>query len=57
MIFKHELSIEYMDTIIKQFIDEYWGTAIGDSIYKKRTNTHDDDFDSIKDIYNEVIGN
>lgn len=49
------MSIEEMDRVIKNFIEEYWGTAIGDSIYNKRCNTSDSDFDRIEDIYNEVI--
>lgn len=46
---------EEMDYEIKNFIEEYRGTAIGDSIYNKRCNTNDTDFDRIQDIYNEVI--
>ena len=49
------MSIEEMDYEIKNFIEEYRGTAIGDSIYNKRCNTNDTDFDRIQDIYNEVI--
>lgn len=49
------MSIEEMDYEIKNFIEEYRGTAIGDSIYNKRCNTNDTDFDRIQAIYNEVI--
>jgi hypothetical protein len=49
------MSIEEMDEIIKNFIEIYWETAIGESIYNKRCNTNDTDFDRIQDIYNEVI--
>lgn len=49
------MTIEEMDKIISVFIQQYWGTAIGESIYNKRCNTFDDDYDHIQDIYNEVI--
>lgn len=49
------MTIEEMDIVIKNFIEEYWGTAIGESIYYKRCNTFDTDFDKIQEIYNEVI--
>lgn len=48
-------SIEEMDVVIKRFIDEHWGTAIGESIYHKRLNTFDTDYDGIKDVYDEVM--
>ena len=48
------LTIEDMNTEISNFIDTYWGTAIGESIYHKRANTSDDDYDGLKDIYEEI---
>lgn len=48
------LSISDMNTAIEQFLEIYWGTAIGESIYHKRANTLDDDYYGILDIYNEI---
>lgn len=50
----HRLSIEEMDSEIKEFIDAYYGTAIGESIYHKRINTYDTDYEGIKEIWEEV---
>ena len=49
------MTIEEMDYEIEKFINQYWGTAIGASVYSKRSNTLDSDFDKIEDIYNEII--
>ena len=49
-----DLTIEDMNTEISNFINTYWGTAIGESIYHKRANTSDDDYDGLKDIYEEI---
>ena len=48
------LTIEDMNTAINDFIETYWGTAIGENIYHKRANTLDDDYDGLKDIYEEI---
>lgn len=48
------MDIGYMDSQIKSFIDQYWGTAIGESIYNWRSNTRDDDYEGIKDIYKDL---
>lgn len=49
------MTIEDMDKVIQNFIETYQGTAIGESIYNKRCNTFDNDYDHIQDIYNEVV--
>lgn len=48
------MDIEYMDSQIKSFIDQYWGTAIGESIYNWRNNIRDDDSDGIEAIYRDL---
>lgn len=48
------LTIEDINTEIDNFIEAYWGTAIGESIYHKRANTSDDDFDGLFNIYEEI---
>lgn len=48
------MTIEEMNAAIELFIEEWWGTAKGESIYRKRCNTRDDDYDAIKDIYDEI---
>ena len=48
------ISISDMNTAIEKFLDTYWGTAIGESIYRKRANTVDDDYYGILEIYNEI---
>lgn len=50
-----ELTIQEMDNAIKQYINEYDGTAIGEHISRWRENTYDDDYDAIEEIYNEVM--
>lgn len=49
------MTIEEMDSVIKKFIEENFYTDAGESIYNKRCNTFDDDYDRIKEIYDEVI--
>lgn len=49
------MSIEEMDIIINRFIEAYWGTSIGESIYRKRRNVYDDNYSGIEEIYNEVL--
>lgn len=51
------MDIEYMDSEIKNFIEQYWETAIGNSIYNWRCNTRDDDYDGIEAIYKELEDN
>lgn len=48
------ISLSDMNIEIENFIQIYWGTAIGDSVYKMRINTVDDDYDGIKDIYDYI---
>ena len=48
------LTLEEMNIEIERFIETYWSTAIGDSVYKMRTNTVDNDYDGIKDIYDYI---
>ncbi|MBQ7788852.1 MAG: hypothetical protein IJ398_04265 [Clostridia bacterium] len=48
------LTLEEMNIEIERFIEIYWGTAIGDSVYKMRINTVDNDYDGIKDIYDYI---
>lgn len=48
------LTLEEMNIEIENFIESYWGTAIGDSVYKMRINTVDSDYDGIKDIYDYI---
>lgn len=50
-----ELTIEEMDRVINKFIDNFYGTAIGEHICRWRENTFDTDYDTIKEIYNEVV--
>ena len=51
---EHNLTIEEMDSEIKEFCSQYAGTAIGQSIYRKRVDTYDTDFDGIREIWEEV---
>lgn len=51
---KHIMTIAEMDSEIKEFCEQYIGTAIGQSIYNKRLNTWDTDYDGIKEIWEEV---
>ena len=51
---KRSLTIEEMDSEIKEFCAQYAGTSIGQSIYHKRLNTYDTDFDGIREIWEEV---
>lgn len=48
------MDIEYMKSEIESFINQYWGTAIGESIHNWRSNTRDDDYDSIEAIYKDL---
>ena len=48
------LSLEEMKQEINLFIEEYWGTSIGERVYHRMCNTRDDDFDGIKEIYDYV---
>ena len=48
------LSLEEMKQEINLFIEEYWGTSIGESVYHRRCNTFDNDYDGIKEIYDYV---
>lgn len=50
-----ELTIEEMDRVINKFIDNFYGTSIGEHIRRWRENTFDTDYDSIKEIYDEVM--
>lgn len=50
-----ELSIEEMDRIINKFIDNFCGTSFGEHIQRWRENTFDNDYDTITEIYNEVM--
>lgn len=43
-----------MDNKIKEFIESYYGTAIGNSIQNRRQNLFDNDYDGIKTIYDEL---
>ena len=52
--FENVLDIYDMDCEINQFVNQYFGTSIGESIRNKRMNVSDDDYDSIKEIYKEV---
>lgn len=51
---KRCLTIEEMDSEIKEFCAQYAGTSIGQSIYHKRLNIYDTDFDGIREIWEEV---
>ena len=51
---ERSLTIEEMDSEIKEFCAQYAGTSIGQSIYRKRVNTYDTDFDGIREIWEEV---
>ena len=51
---EHKLTIAEMDSEIKEFCAQYIGTAIGQSIYHKRINTYDTDYDGIREIWEEV---
>lgn len=51
------MDIESMKAEIQNFIDQYWGTAIGESIYNWRCNTRDDDYEGIEAIYNDLEAN
>ena len=48
------MDIEYMKSKIMTFIDQYWGTAIGESIYNWMCNTRDDDYEGIEAIYKDL---
>lgn len=52
--YMENLTLEEMNIEIERFIEIYWGTAIGDSVYKMRINTVDNDYDGIKDIYDYI---
>ena len=48
------MGLQDMKIAIDKFIDEYSGTAIGESIFRKRCNIWDDDYDGIEAIYKEL---
>lgn len=52
---EEELTIEEMDRVINKFIDNFYGTSIGEHIRRWRENTFDTDYDTIKEIYDEVM--
>ena len=41
------LSLEEMKQEINLFIEEYWGTSIGERVYHRMCNTWDTDYDGI----------
>lgn len=49
------MDIEYMNYVIDNFIYQYYGTAIGESIKKRRLNTRDNDLEGIEEIYNDLV--
>lgn len=49
------MNIEDMVYEIERFIDQYEGTAIGESIRNKLDNTAKTDADRIEEIYNEIF--
>lgn len=46
--------LEYMKREINKFIDQYWGTAIGESYYNRMCNVWDNDYEGVKNIYDEL---
>lgn len=48
------MSLEELKNEIESFINQYDGTAIGQSIFNKLSNTEDNDYDRLYDIYNEI---
>ena len=50
----NDMELTELRNLLKTFIDEWWGTSIGQSIYYKVANTRDDDYDRLMDIYMEI---
>ena len=50
----NDLSLEDMKQEINLFIEEYWGTSIGERVYHRMCNTWDTDYDGIKEIYDYI---
>lgn len=50
-----ELAIYDMDREIESFVEQFFGTSIGEYIRRWRENTLDTDYETIKAIYDEVM--
>ena len=48
------MDVSYEVYQIERFIDQHWGTAIGESVHNRLANIREEDKEAVMTLYNEL---